>query len=116
MSLFKTVFSQIEGSSDKRQLSDVLEALLPVEHAFPTIKKAVVIAMTFGISTATVERSYSSLRRIKTYLRSTMSQDRLDDLALLNIERELSSNLWDCLPSLVLKFAQAHKNSKIVLI
>ena len=63
---------------------------------------------------ATVERSFSSLRRIKTYLLSTMSQDRLDDLAILNIERDISSRLWDTLPSLVIQFAQIHGNSKIV--
>ena len=79
LALFKMLFSQIEGSSNKRHLGNVLKALLPVEHAFPTIKNAAVIAMMFG--------------RIKTYLRSTMSQGRLDDLALLNIERELSSKL-----------------------
>ena len=65
---------------------------------------------------ATVERSFSSLRRIKSYLRSTMSQDRLDDLAILNIERDISSRLRDTLPSLVIKFARSHGNSKIVLL
>ncbi len=113
--LFKEVFAQAEGLRDKRHLGDVLEMLLPLETAFPTIKKGVVIAMTFGVSSATVERSFSSLRRIKTYLRSTMSHGQLDNLAILNIERQLSSKLWDCLPSLVLKFAQTHRNSRIVL-
>ena len=56
-------------------------------------------------ATATVERSFSSLRHIKTYLRSTMSQERLDNLALLSIERELSSRLWDSLDELVIEFA-----------
>ena len=31
------------------------------------------------------ERSFSSLRRLKTYLRSTMTQDRLTGLAMLHI-------------------------------
>ena len=31
-------------------LGDILEILLPVETAIPTIKKGVVIAMTFGVS------------------------------------------------------------------
>ena len=87
-----------------------------VQDAFPTLKKAVIIAMTFGTSTATVERTFSSLKRIKTYLHSSMSQTRVDDLAILNIERDLSSKLWDNLPSLVIKFAQVHKNAKIPLL
>ena len=72
--------------------------------------------MTFGTSTATVECTFSSVRRIKTYLRSTISQTQVEDLAILNIERNLSSKLWNNLPSLVIKFAQVHKNAKIPLL
>ena len=38
-------------------LGDILEILLPVETAIPTIKKEAVIAMTFGVPSATVKRS-----------------------------------------------------------
>ena len=34
------------------------------------------------------ERAFSCLKRIKTYLRSTIGQDRLSSLAILNIENE----------------------------
>ena len=61
-------------------------------------------------------RTFSSLRRIKTYLCSMMFQERLDNLALLTIERELSSQLWDSLDELVVEFARSHKNSKIALL
>ncbi len=36
----------------------------------------------------TAERAFSCLKRIKTYLRSTIGQDRLSSLAILNIENE----------------------------
>ena len=51
------------------------------------------ISITLGTSTATVERSFSCLRHIKTYiyLRSTMLHERLDDLAVISIEKSLSS-------------------------
>ena len=38
-------------------------------------------------------RSISVLRRLKTYLRSTMKNDRLNGLALLNIHREIDLNV-----------------------
>jgi hypothetical protein len=37
------------------------------------------------VSTVTVERSFSSLRNLKTYLRSTISEQRLSGLALMHI-------------------------------
>ena len=41
----------------------------------------------------TAERSISALRRIKTWLRSTMSQARLNNVCLLNVH----SNILDTL-------------------
>ena len=40
------------------------------------------------VSSTTAERSFSSLKRIKTYSRSTMVEDRLDDLSLMHIHRD----------------------------
>jgi hypothetical protein len=45
-----------------------------------------------------------------------MSQQRLDDLAILNIERQFSAKIQDNLDELVVKFAMAHGNSRIVLL
>jgi len=40
------------------------------------------------VTTCTSERSFSSLRRLKTYLSSTMAENRLNGLAMLSIHRE----------------------------
>lgn len=39
------------------------------------------------------ERSFSALRLVKTYLRSTMNQDRLNHLMLLYVHKHLTDNL-----------------------
>jgi len=44
--------------------------------------------LTIPISIASAERSFSKLKLIKSYLRSTMSQQRLKGLALLSIEKD----------------------------
>jgi hypothetical protein len=44
---------------------------------------------TMPASTATTERSFSVLRRLKTYLRTTMLQDRLTSLAVLTLRAML---------------------------
>ena len=44
-------------------------------------------------SNAVSKRSFSALRRVKTYLRSTMNQERLNHLMMLHIHRELTDQL-----------------------
>ena len=51
------------------------------------------IYLTVPISSAQAERTFSRLKLIKTYLRSTMGETRLSNLALLFIERELTEKL-----------------------
>jgi molybdopterin biosynthesis enzyme len=54
----------------------------------PNIRKLLQILATLPVSTCTSERSFSTLRRMKTYLRNSTSETRLNGLALLNIHRE----------------------------
>ena len=67
--------------------------------------------MTICVSTAKCERTFSSLKRIKSYLRSSMSEQRLTDIAILSIERDLADSL--ILDDIVDEFAK--KNRKISL-
>ncbi|KAJ8879046.1 hypothetical protein PR048_019652 [Dryococelus australis] len=54
-----------------------------------------------------IRRSFSTLRRLKTYLRSTMTEDRLNGLALLHIHQDITSAMK---PEEVLDiFARKHK-------
>ena len=49
------------------------------------VDKLLKLFFTFPVTTATAERSFSSLRRIKTYLRSRMTDCRLNNLFLLYV-------------------------------
>ena len=42
---------------------------------------------------ATAERSFSKLKIIKNYLRNSISQDRLTNISILNIERNRTKEL-----------------------
>ena len=42
---------------------------------------------------AVSERSFSSLRRVKNYLRATMSQTRLNSLMVLHVHKSLTDSL-----------------------
>jgi hypothetical protein len=47
------------------------------------------ILFTIPVTVASAERSFSKLKLLKNYLRSTMSQERLNGLATLCIEKKL---------------------------
>uniref|UniRef100_A0A1X7TKY9 HAT C-terminal dimerisation domain-containing protein n=1 Tax=Amphimedon queenslandica TaxID=400682 RepID=A0A1X7TKY9_AMPQE len=49
----------------------------------PDIIKVFHVFLTLPVSTATAEKSFSCLRRLKTWLRSTMTKSRLTDPALV---------------------------------
>lgn len=92
----------------------VLSEVYPSKAAFPTLVQLLQIGLTTVVSTAQCERSFSALKRIKTYLRSTMGEQRLTDLAVLSIERELSQGL--SLDEIVDQFAGEDNNHRIVLL
>jgi len=48
--------------------------------------------LTVPVSSCTAERSFSALRRLKTFLRSTMKQTRLNDVVLLNVYKQEEIN------------------------
>ena len=73
-------------------MEDVMKELLML-HGFPEVYRLIKVALTIPVTSATAERSFSVLKRIKTYMRATMGQERLTHLAVLSVERELSKNL-----------------------
>ena len=54
----------------------------------PVFNKIAGIFATIPATSCSAERSFSGLRQLKTYLRSTMGQARLNSVAILNIERK----------------------------
>ena len=86
----RTLERALERTLEQKELectSDAFLSLIPVKDTFPQLTKLLRIAMTIAVSTAHCERSFSTLKRIKSYLRSTMGEDKLADLAILSIER-----------------------------
>ena len=51
------------------------------------------IAVVIPISSATAERSFSVLKTVKTRIRSSMLQGRLEVLLLMAVEREILLSL-----------------------
>ena len=93
-----------------QQLSD--QSLIQL---LPEFSKALKIFSILPVSSCEAERSFSSLRRLKTYLRNTMGQDRLTNLTLLHIERAtVNKVLKEDMTEMINKFGKSKgRNSQL---
>ena len=57
-------------------MEDIIKELLHLQHGFPEVYHLIKVAMTIPVTSASAERYFSVLKRIKTYLRATMGQER----------------------------------------
>ena len=55
---------------------------------FPQTSRLLQLLLVMPATSATSERSFSSLRHVKTYLRTTMKQDRLHHLMMICIHKD----------------------------
>ncbi|XP_052184180.1 uncharacterized protein LOC127796197 [Diospyros lotus] len=78
---------------ETKKAIDVVNYLKRMDGCFPNACVAYRILLTIPVTVASAERSFSKLKLIKTYLRSTMSQDRLNGLAMLSIEKKMLDQL-----------------------
>ena len=88
ISRWKSYWSR-QASTDRPKR--VMETISRAEElgTYPVISKLLRIFATIPVTTATNERSFSSLKLVKTYLRSTMAEDRLTGLAHLYINKDI---------------------------
>ena len=95
MYLLSTTFSNAENPSI--QLPDIIKYFKtrsPAELAlFSEIGTLLKLLLVMPATNAVSEWSFSALHRIKSYLRSTMTQDRLNHLMTLHIHRDLTDDL-----------------------
>ncbi|XP_010431348.1 PREDICTED: uncharacterized protein LOC104715655 [Camelina sativa] len=88
LKLFKEVLPK-----EMKKAVEVLDFLKKMESCYPNIWTAYRIMMTIPVSVASAERSFSKLKLIKSYLQSTMAQERLNGLWIISIERRMAEKL-----------------------
>jgi hypothetical protein len=64
-----------------------------LQSMMPDVVTSYMLYLTLPVTVASCERSFSKLRMIKSYLRSSCGQDRLSSLALLSIESKVARSL-----------------------
>ena len=71
---------------------------------YPNLHALLRLICTLPITTAECERSVSRLRMLKTYLRSSMGEDRLNGLALMRLHRNLTIDIPAIVDAFALKY------------
>ena len=91
-------------------LTDALKAC--DYRCFPCLNSLLLIYATLPVSTSTGERSFSTLKHLKSYLRTTMGEERLNGLALMYIHKNVLSDTAKVISSTIDKFLAVDKNRR----
>jgi hypothetical protein len=76
-------------------LCTTLDSVNPVLYpSIDTILIKLCVLLTMPVASATAERSFSVLRCLKNYVRSTLKNDRLSSLGLVHIHRDFEVDLY----------------------
>ena len=70
----------VDKGQELETINDILTAVIPFKAAFLNLLKLLQLSLTIIVSTAECEQSFSALKQIKPYLRSTMSIQRTSNL------------------------------------
>ena len=84
----RVMFSHVK-SADSDETKTLLCSLLKnptVQAAFPNLSCLVSIGLVLPVTTASVERSFSDMKLIKTRLRNRLGEDSLDRTLRISIE------------------------------
>ena len=86
--VFKSKFKELK--KEKVVLKDIIDLMSKPAHSaiLSEISTVLKLILVLPATDAQSERVFSSLKRIKTYLRNSMSQARLNHLMLMNIHKE----------------------------
>ena len=89
--------AQFDGHRNNLTFKDVLEFLAGLtqiqKNFFSEVIVVTKLIYVMPATNATSERSFSALRRIKTYSRNSMSQERLNNVMLLHVHKQKTDEL-----------------------
>jgi len=88
---WKIRYQKRPADSRPETCSEALRECNPED--FPNIAVLLQIACTLPVTSCECERSASALRRLHTWTRATMGQERLSALALIHIHRSIPVDL-----------------------
>ncbi|CAB4031166.1 zinc finger MYM-type 1-like, partial [Paramuricea clavata] len=84
-----------KAKSEKRKASfdDLFKVLQTEPECYGNVIKLMKITLTLPLTSTSAERAFSKLKLIKSRLRSTMKQERLESLMLMSVEADILEQL-----------------------
>ena len=83
------------GKNHKHYWRHSIRQYVTNEDLYPNIYAIFTVLITMPVSSASSERSFSAMRRVKNCLRATMGDEILSNLSLLHIHKARNLNLED---------------------
>ena len=82
--------------------STLKEKIALYKSIFPQTSRLLQLLLVMPATSATAERSFSSLRHVKTYLRTTMTQERLNHLMMIHLHKDRSIDIEKAMNTFIL--------------
>ena len=83
---------EVKKVTSVRTICEAMQANMNRE-LLSEVHKLIRLYLTVPITSATSERTFSVLRRLLTYMRSTMSEKRLNNCLLLHVHKDITDQL-----------------------
>ena len=92
--VIKTAFDgSVKKVTNIRTITEAMTKSSLYQNMLSELDRLLLLYLTFPVTTATAERSFSSLRRVKTYLRNTLSACKLNNLLLMHVHQNRTDDL-----------------------
>lgn len=109
-----TWYEMWKNKNIANEITDCMSLIEEATKFYPAVSEALKIGMTLPATTCSIERSFSTLRRVKTWNRSTMSDDRLSGLCMLSVHKKRINNCPNFIDKVVDKFGQQKRRLELL--
>ena len=106
----KTTLPEVRQVTNIRTICEAFNKTPVTKTLLEEVHKLLQLYSILPVASATSERTFSSLRRLKTYFRSTMNQNRLNNCLLLHCHKSITDTLGTV--DIAKKFVRANEQRK----
>ena len=76
-----------------KSFESVFNLVKKYKTSLPNLYEMYILALVILVTSAEAERAFSCMKRIKTYLRSLMTEERLNSLAVLSLNKDIKIDI-----------------------